>query len=88
VADKFPGAEPEELEVIPEPLLTTVETAEIIKQKPRTLDSWRLRGFGPPYIQINDKNIRYRRSDVLAWIAKLRRNPAEGRGDCRKGSAS
>ena len=32
-----------------------------------TLEKWRVRGEGPPFVKVGGR-VRYRRSDVLAWI--------------------
>jgi excisionase family DNA binding protein len=32
-----------------------------------TLEKWRVRGQGPPFVKLGGR-VRYRRSDVLAWI--------------------
>ena len=53
-------------------LLTTIEAAEIINVKPRTLIEWRATGAGPKYAKLNHL-IRYREIDVDGFIEqKLR----------------
>ena len=51
--------------------LTTVELSELIRIKPQTIRKWRLRGEGPPYLQLT-KSTRaralYRTSDINAWL--------------------
>lgn len=56
----------------PDANLYPLEAAYISGQSPRTLEAWRLRGGGPPFIQIG-RSIRYRRGDLLDWLAKRRR---------------
>jgi predicted DNA-binding transcriptional regulator AlpA len=36
---------------------------------PRTLESWRLRGFGPAFVRLSSRLVRYRVSDLDEWIA-------------------
>jgi predicted DNA-binding transcriptional regulator AlpA len=58
-------------------LLTGSETAPLIGIQPKTLETWRWRGFGPPFIKIGHL-VRYRKEDVLAWLeAQTRRNTTE-----------
>lgn len=50
-------------------LLTPVETADLLKVKPRTLEDWRLRRTGPnlPFVRIG-RAVRYRADDVQRLI--------------------
>jgi predicted DNA-binding transcriptional regulator AlpA len=48
--------------------LTTEELAAITKTPPSRWAKARLTGDGPPFIKFGHL-VRYRRSDVLAWIA-------------------
>ena len=49
-------------------LLTSEETAKFLNLKNhRTLDAWRLRRQGPPYIKVGT-SIRYRMDSLAAWI--------------------
>lgn len=43
----------------------------------RTLEAWRRRGYGPPFIRVSPRAIRYRRSDVEAWLAARRVDEAD-----------
>jgi predicted DNA-binding transcriptional regulator AlpA len=56
-------------DIDPDALLTEIQIAEFLAMSVRTLQSWRSRGGGPPYIQAG-RAIRYRRSDVIDWIQK------------------
>lgn len=52
---------------------TPIETAEIVNVAPQTLANWRAQGTGPSYSKLSEGRagrIRYRRSDVLAWLAQ------------------
>lgn len=42
-------------------------TKPIAKQ---TLANWRLAGIGPAYLKLDNRMVRYRRSDLDAWLAK------------------
>ena len=54
-------------------LLFTTEAAFLLGLSPRTLEAFRLRGGGPPFIAVTPKAIRYRRQDLEKWIAARRR---------------
>jgi excisionase family DNA binding protein len=41
--------------------------AELLRLTRNTLEKWRVRGEGPPFVKLGGA-VRYRRSDVLAWI--------------------
>jgi predicted DNA-binding transcriptional regulator AlpA len=52
-------------------LLTTAETAAILGIKLNTLEIWRGQGKGPTFVKMVEGPrgaVRYRRSDVMAWI--------------------
>ncbi|MEU3340694.1 helix-turn-helix domain-containing protein [Streptomyces sp. NPDC006668] len=56
----------------PDELLTPAETAPIVKLSVSTLKDKRWKGTGPRYIKLSPGRggrIRYRRADVLAWLA-------------------
>jgi excisionase family DNA binding protein len=48
-------------------LLTEVQAAKLLNLSTRTLQAWRIRGVGPPFVQAG-RAVRYRRRDLLAWI--------------------
>lgn len=52
-----------------EPLLTTSEAAAILALSPRTLESYRRKGGGPTFIALSRNVVRYRRTDLEAWVA-------------------
>jgi predicted DNA-binding transcriptional regulator AlpA len=54
----------------PDRLLTPPETAEYLRTAEQTLAKWRYLGDGPPYVRISHGAIRYRRSDLDAWLAR------------------
>src|SRR5882757_3946285 len=47
-------------------LLTEVQAADLLTLSVRTLQAWRARSFGPPYVRAG-RAVRYRRRDLLAW---------------------
>jgi hypothetical protein len=54
--------------------MTSEETAEYLSLSTWTLQVWRRKGFGPPYIRLRGKNptsgsIRYKKSSVDKWLA-------------------
>ena len=59
-------------------LLTVREAADILVLSPRTLDRYRGSGTGPAYYKLGGR-VRYRRSDLMAWVEQNRRTP--GRDD-------
>ena len=51
----------------PDRLVLPAELAEEIVVPERTLAQWRYLGKGPAFIKVG-KHVRYRRSDVEAWL--------------------
>ena len=35
----------------------------------RTLETWRHRGYGPPFLRLSPRLVRYRSSDIDQWLA-------------------
>ena len=62
-----------------EPLLDENECARLLNESPRTTQSRRVRGEGPPYVK-NGRSVRYRPSDVRAYIEKNIRRSTSDRG--------
>ena len=56
----------------PDQMLTEAETAEIVCQSVRTLQKWRVTGFGPGFFKIG-RSVRYRRRELLEWVESRRR---------------
>jgi excisionase family DNA binding protein len=50
-----------------EPLLMEVQAAKFLSVSVRTLQNWRIKQSGPPFIRIG-RAVRYRRSDLSTWI--------------------
>lgn len=51
----------------PDALLTELEAATRLHLSTRTLQAWRVRRCGPPFVQAG-RAVRYRLRDLLAWI--------------------
>lgn len=51
-------------------LLTTDQVAEMVGMRPGTIENWRYKVQGPPYVKIN-RAVRYRASDVQTWLDSL-----------------
>lgn len=52
----------------PEALATTAEVADFLREVPKhTLEQWRSQGKGPKYLKVG-RHVRYRWSDVNAWL--------------------
>ncbi|MHB8421523.1 MAG: helix-turn-helix domain-containing protein [Leptospirales bacterium] len=49
-------------------LLTSEEVGKILNVKPQTLACWRLYGENLPFVKVG-RLVRYRRSDIEAWLA-------------------
>lgn len=49
-------------------LLETVHAADELGLSPRTLEGWRRRGEGPPYLKIG-RRVKYRPEDIEAYKA-------------------
>ena len=81
-----PGGRP--LPEHPGALLYTVEAAFLLGLSPRTLEALRLRGGGPPYIQVTPKAVRYRRRDLDAWLDARRRRSTSDPGPDEAGDTS
>lgn len=51
-----------------DPLLAEAQAARLLNLSGRTLQAWRMKGIGPAFVRTG-RAIRYRREDLLAWIA-------------------
>jgi hypothetical protein len=61
-------------------LLREQEAADLLSLSVRTLQSWRIRMAGPPFVQVGRAG-RYRRRDLIAWIDA---NTCGGSAECRR----
>ncbi|MGH7485120.1 MAG: helix-turn-helix transcriptional regulator [bacterium] len=52
--------------------MTPTELADLLGLRPRTLEEHRRLGRGPAYVRLSGRrNVRYRASDVKAWLDAL-----------------
>ena len=72
----------------PGALLTTAEAAVILSLSPRTLEQLRVKGDGPPYFALGRRAVRYRRSDLDAWLDARRRKSTSDPGPSKDEAAS
>lgn len=63
-------------------LLTERETAEYLAVPQKTLQAWRWRGGGPPFVRIGSGrgHIRYRTTDLESYIEERRRSSTSDAG--------
>ncbi len=54
----------------PDDLLTTKQVAAWLGMGAVTLEIWRCRGEGPPFIKLTPRMVRYQRGGVLNWLAQ------------------
>ena len=54
-------------------LMTTNEVAKFIGVAPYTIAKYRMKKMGPKYLRMGIKTIRYRKSDVIAWLERITR---------------
>jgi len=60
-------------EAKPARLINEHEAAAFLGYTTRALQNWRVRGGGPAFVRVSDRSIRYRYSDLSAWVeARLR----------------
>ena len=61
-----------------EPLLTTDEAAALLGTTRRTLETWRCSGAGPVFVKLRDRMVRYRPTDLEAFIGAGTRTNTSG----------
>jgi predicted DNA-binding transcriptional regulator AlpA len=61
-------------------ILTEDEVAALTSFSTRTLQSWRQRNVGPPFIRVR-RSIRYSEADVLAWMKAKTHDPEASNSD-------
>jgi hypothetical protein len=68
----------------PDELLNTRALADWLRVSPAWLEIGRSKGYGPAFIRLNPKRVRYKRSDVLTWLSERTYHVvSEYRGDAR-----
>lgn len=62
----------------PTVLLTEQAASKRLAVEARTLQQWRVTGSGPPFVRVSRRCVRYRISDLDAWIAeRIKRSTSE-----------
>ncbi|RUX73890.1 DNA-binding protein [Mesorhizobium sp. M7A.F.Ca.US.006.04.2.1] len=51
-----------------EDLLNTAQTAKLLGVSVQWIETGRSKGYGPPFIRIGARNIRYRRDSLREWL--------------------
>jgi predicted DNA-binding transcriptional regulator AlpA len=54
----------------PDELLSTAAVSEWLSLSMQWLEIGRHRGYGPRYCKLSPRRVRYRRADVLTWLAE------------------
>lgn len=62
--------------------LDTQDAAERMDLSPRTLEQWRVKGGGPPFMKIGG-GVRYDRADLDQWLASRKRRSTSDPGPGR-----
>jgi hypothetical protein len=57
----------------PEALLSPEQAGSMLSLTPRKLAADRTAGVGIPYIRIAANRVRYRRADIIQWVAEQER---------------
>jgi len=60
-------------------LLNTIEAAQMLRLHPTTLATWRVEGRGPKFLKLGERKVRYRESDIEAWLEEQTRTSTAGR---------
>ena len=68
-------------EIIVDRLLSPRELAALVGVGTHTLETWRHRKVGPPFLKISHSCARYRLSDVEKWLASRQVRPAAPAND-------
>ena len=59
-------------------LINEKPAAKFVDLKPRTLQGYRYRGRGPPFVRLSARCVKYRRIDLLRWAeAHLRTSTSD-----------
>ncbi len=60
-------------------LLTTEQAATKLGLSERTLEAWRFRGEGPPFLRVGPRRVAYSRNDLDSWLHLRRCDPNTAR---------
>lgn len=53
-------------------LLSQRQVAMLLGVSGRTIEGWRARGTGPPFLRLSARAVRYRSSDIEQWLDQRR----------------
>ena len=66
-------------------LLNEPQAARLLTLSVRTLQAWRVKGEGPPFVRLG-RAIRYRRPDIVQWLeARTRQSTNDDRPTATSG---
>jgi predicted DNA-binding transcriptional regulator AlpA len=60
-------------------LLTTEQAATKLGLSERTLEAWRFRGEGPPFLRVGPRRVAYSLNDLDSWLRLRRCDPDTAR---------
>lgn len=49
---------------------TTAEAADYLQISVSSLTKWRMTGYGPKFVRLGPKAVRYRQEDLDAWMSE------------------
>lgn len=61
-------------------LFNEKQASEFLQLKPQTLQGWRQKGDGPPFVKIGGRYVRYRYCDLIQWINDSIRHSTSDKG--------
>jgi DNA-binding transcriptional MerR regulator len=61
-----------------DPVLPPPDVGQLLDVSERTLEYWRYRGLGPAFIRVGRRTVRYRLSDVEAFLEANRQSTEAG----------
>lgn len=67
-------------------LLTTEAAATALGLSPRTLEDYRLRGYGPRFVKISGRAVRYRPAELRRWVAEREVSSTSDPGSTAEGA--
>ena len=62
-------------------LLTEKEAAQLLKFSVRSFQAWRVKGGGPRFVKVSARCVRYRPSDLEAWVEERLRRSTSDQGE-------
>ena len=60
---------------LPYELLSPGEAASVLGLHPSTLEGWRRKGKGPPWLKLGPRNVAYRSDRLAEWLEMIERRP-------------